>query len=296
MTVPLPAVSKPALAFIIGLSSVFMLALVLLLSKLLAPSYTPMELVFWRNLIATIPLLILLLRRDGLKIPTISQPRPMIGRTILGSVSLVLSFTAYANLPMADASAIIMASTLFLMVLAHFYLGERLRRDRAIAVGVGLIGVLVLLQPSGAFSLVGTSAAIGAALLLGMMRVMLRQLGKTDNALNVTFYYAFGGLLFSSLWMPFVGHWPALNTLWLLLLMGLCGALGQYLNSQAYRYAEATFVNILIYNQLIFMGLFDWFIWHHPPAHHTLIGGGIIVGSNIALLLVERHKQRPTAD
>lgn len=282
-------------AVLITLGSVFVLSSMMAFSKLASPYYTPIEVAFWRNLIALIPVAILIFSRRGLHIPPMGKPGAMVARSVLGTLAIVLSFTAYAQLPMADVNAITMSSALLIMVLAHFFLDETMTRARATAVMVGLIGVIIVLQPSGAFAPLGTLCAVGSAFTASIMRLFLRHLGKTEDALTVTFYFLLIGTFVLALPLPFIGRIPDMAHFWLLLVVGGCGALGQFLNTLSYKYGEASFISVLAYSQLLFMIPYDYFLWSHAPALTTLVGGGVIIASNVYIVMTERKMVKDSA-
>ncbi len=279
-------------AIFCALGAVFCLFMMNVFGKLMQNTYTPLEIVFWRNFTAILILIPFILYIFAGRIPPMGKPKIMIARGVMGSLTLVFSTYAYFHLPLADANAIILSAPLILVLLAGPLLGEVVSRTRLLCTLIGLIGVFIIAQPSGTLSILGTGAAIIAAISVAMMRIMLRHLGKTEDPLSMTFYFLFIGTLFTLIWMPFVGKMPPVETVPLLILMGVCGALGQYLNAVSYKLGDASFIGIFVYTQLIWAVPFDYFIWDHSPFIHTIFGAIIIAGSNILMVLTERRRLR----
>src|SRR3546814_16470131 len=77
--------------------------------------------------------------------------RPMLHlfRGLLGTTAMFCSFYALTHLPLADATAIGFANTLFMIVLAVLFLGKTVRWRRWTATIVGFAGVLVMVGPGG---------------------------------------------------------------------------------------------------------------------------------------------------
>src|SRR3954463_11681459 len=74
----------------------------------------------------------------------------MRGAALLGSSLFFI--TGLSFLPIAEASATVFVSPLFVTALSIVFLGEKVGLRRWIATGVGLIGVIIVLRPgSGAF-------------------------------------------------------------------------------------------------------------------------------------------------
>jgi S-adenosylmethionine uptake transporter len=283
--------SPAVLAAVISTGSMFFISLMMALSKLAAPDIGPVEQAFWRNLLAFIPTAFLCFYKFGYRLPPMGKPKAMLARSLVGNLALITSFGAYGYLPLADANAIILCASLILIVLAHFFLGEHFRKDRTLLVLLGLFGGLMVLQPSGVISPIGTTLAIISAFAAAGMRALLKYLGRSEKALAVIFYSFLLGIIFTGPYALFYGQLPA-QSVWLLLGgMALCGLAGQYLNTLSYQYGEATFINVIVYTQMLFVLLFDWLIFAHSATWTTLLGGALIAGSNIWIILRERKKK-----
>lgn len=282
-------------AVLCAVAAVFFLFAMNVLAKTMADVYTPMESAFWRNIMSTMVLLPFVVYQFGLKPPPMGQPKTMITRSVLGSLTLMLSMSAYFHLPLADANAIILSAPLILTLLAGRFLGEDITRARLLCTVVGLMGVLLVAMPSGHVSVQGTILAVAAAMSVAVMRLLLRKLGRTEDPLAMTFYFLAIGSVFTSLVLPIWGQVPPIETVPVLMLMGICGALGQYLNAVSYKLADASFVGIFVYTQLLWAIPFDYFLWDHAPYWYTLIGGVIIIGSNIFMVVAERRRRAHAA-
>src|SRR5690606_19185208 len=118
-------------------------------------------------------------------------------RSLAGIGSMFCIFTAYALLPLADATAIGYASPLMIVVLASVFLGERAPPLRWAAVCVGFLGVLVMLwehlgqgAPAGhARSAAGAIVMHAAAFLIAIAMIQTRRLTKTEDTGAITFYF-----------------------------------------------------------------------------------------------------------
>lgn len=268
----------------------FLLFSMNVLGKSVSDIYTPMEAVFWRNFMSTLVLIPFVLWTFRLQWPPMGKPKTMAVRSILGSVTLMLSMAAYFTLPLADANAIILSAPLILTLLAVVFLKEKLSRTQLACTILGLAGVLIVAQPSGQMSGAGTMLAIAAAVSVAVMRVLLRQLGKTEDPLAVTFYFLLIGTICTMPLLVFWGKIPPSETWGVLIAMGFCGALGQYLNGLSYKYGEASFVGMFVYTQLLWAIPFDYFLWNHAPVTTTLIGGTVIVISSIMAIQSKRQQ------
>ncbi len=86
-----------------ALLAFFLLAAMNMIAKLLSVNHSVLEISFYRNLIAVMPFLFVVFgmgRRDILNVK--GDVKLLIFRSVLGTVSLAVTFAAYAAMPMAD--------------------------------------------------------------------------------------------------------------------------------------------------------------------------------------------------
>jgi len=263
-----------------ALGAFFMFTVMNVFAKLLSAHHSVVEIAFYRNLIACMPFLILVFgfgRRDILVIR--SQPKLVGVRALIGSLSLVTTFTAFSLMPMADTTALLFASTLFVPVLGVFFLKEKVGPYRWAAVFIGFTGVVIMVRPTGDVYALGIAVAMIAALMHATLQIILRYLGRYEQPETVAFYFVVIGALLTALPMPFVAVRPALAEVPLLFGVGLSGAAAQWLLSLAFRHAPAATVTVFNYSGIVWATLFDWLVFGAIADGWTFIGAAIIVSA-----------------
>lgn len=276
---------------IAALGAFFMLSVMNVFAKILSEHHHVIEIAFYRNLIATLPFLILIFlfgRTDILKIN--SKPVGIGARSVIGTISLMTTFAAFAAMPMADTTAFLFTASLFLPVLTFFFLGEKVGPYRIAAIVIGFIGVIIMLSPTGNVNALGVTLALSAAFMHAILQTILRSLGKTEKPETVTFYFLTIGTIVAALPLPFVARPPSIDEIPLLFAVGLTGALAQFLLSVSFKYAEAAIVSVFNYSGIIWATIFGWFIWGDWPTSVIFIGGAIVIFSNIFILYRESKK------
>jgi drug/metabolite transporter (DMT)-like permease len=198
---------------------------------------------------------------------------------------------AYAirTLPLSTTYAIFFVAPLLITALSVPFLGEKVGPRRWIAIVVGLLGVLVVLRPTGegVFSLAGV-AVLAAALGYAISAITVRVLARTDSTQSITVWLlalmALGaGALAWPDWVPLRAR-----DAWIIAGVGLAGALGQYAITEAFRIGEASLIAPLEYSALVWGVLLDLTLWGVLPDGVNWIGAAIIVGSGLYLLRRER--------
>jgi drug/metabolite transporter (DMT)-like permease len=208
-------------------------------------------------------------------------------------VAMMASFVyALRTLPLTTAYSIFFVAPLLVTALSVPVLGERVGPRRWAAIGVGLAGVLVLLRPTGEGLLsLASLAVLLAALMYSVSAVTVRMLSRTDSTqsmmVSLMAFMAIGaGLLALPGWVPLRPE-----DTWLILGVGIGGALGQYAITEAFRVGEASMIAPLEYTALVWGVLLDLAIWGVLPDAVTWVGAAIIVGSGLYLLRRERALQ-----
>ena len=268
-----------------GMGAYFMFSVMVLFAKLLSTNHSVIEIAFYRNLIGSLPFLFVVFalgRRDILVLRT----RPaMVGfRAILGSISLVVTFWAFSLMPLADTTALLFASSLFIPVMGVVFLKELVGPYRWSAVIIGFAGVVIMARPTGDVYVLGISVALFAAFLHATLQIILRYLGRFESPETISFYFFIIGTVVTALALPFVAVTPATNEIPLLFGVGLSGAAAQWLLSIAYKNAPAAVVTVFNYTSIIWATLFCWMIWNEWPLPAVIAGAAIVIASNILIV------------
>ena len=210
-------------------------------------------------------------------------------RGVLGIMMMAGFVYALRTLPLSTAYSIFFVAPLMITALSVPFLGERVGPRRWIAIAVGLLGVLVVLRPTGE----GVLTLAGVAVLLAafgysVSAITVRIIARTDSTqalmVWVLFFMALGaGLLASPDWMPI-----RTSDAWVIAGIGIAGALGQYAITEAFRRGEASLIAPLEYTALVWGVLLDATLWGVLPDSITWLGAGIIVASGLYLLRRER--------
>ncbi len=157
-------------------------------NELALASFSPAVLVAGRILIATL-LICGYLRLTGETLPRAGRAwLPMVVLAVFGNV-LPFHLIAWAQLHITSSLAGILMAVmpLFVLTLAHFFIpGARLTASRLAGFVVGFAGVTVIIGPeflrglAGNTALLGTMAALGAALSYSISTIYARRLGAGD--------------------------------------------------------------------------------------------------------------------
>lgn len=205
-------------------------------------------------------------------------------------IAMMASFVyALRTLPLSTAYSIFFVAPLLITALSVPMLRERVGPRRWSAIFVGLLGVIVLLRPTGeGLGTLASLAVLLAATMYAVSAITVRVLARTDSTQAMVVWLmtllALGaGLLAWPQWVPLRGEHA-----WLIAGIGLAGALGQYAITEAFRLGEASLIAPLEYTALVWGVLLDLALWGVLPDAVTWLGAAIIVASGLYLLRRER--------
>jgi len=251
------------------------------------------EIVFFRQFLAIVPVLILVLFGPGLASLKTKRPWMHASRTAVGTTGMMLNFLTLTLLPLAETQAIWFATPLFATILSAMLLREAVGLHRWAAVALGFLGVLIVVQPqSGHLPILGAMTGLASALLTALVTILLRQLGRTEPALTTVFWF----FTISAVPLAFVMPWfiqPHPPIVWgLLALMGLVGGLGQVALTLSLQHAPVSTLAPVDYASLIWSTLFGVWLFAEIPTQWTWIGAPLIVASGLTIIWRERVRSR----
>ncbi|MDR7133381.1 drug/metabolite transporter (DMT)-like permease [Lysobacter niastensis] len=210
-------------------------------------------------------------------------------RGVLGVAMMAAFVYAVARLPLSTTYSIFFVAPLLITAMSVPFLGEKVGPRRWTAIAIGLVGVLVLLRPTGE-GLISLSAlaVLLAAAMYAVSAITVRILARTDSTQSMMVWLmamiAIGaGVLAWPQWTPVRSEdW------WLIAGIGVAGALGQYAITEAFRLGEASLIAPLEYTALVWGVLLDLTLWGVLPDAITWLGAGIIIASGLYLVRRER--------
>jgi drug/metabolite transporter (DMT)-like permease len=203
-------------------------------------------------------------------------------------------------MPLADALAVFFVEPLILTVLSMIFLNEKVGWRRLSAVLVGLLGTVIVIQPS--WSVFGWLSVLPAisAFLFAVDLVLNRKFGLNERPVVMQFYAGIGGSIMGTAVMIF-GHTAAIPDLqfalphtlfpWFMLLMiGVFAASGHLLVVRAFQLAPASILAPFQYVEIVMAVTVGLLFFGDFPSLSKWFGIAIIIGSGIYVFIRERKR------
>jgi drug/metabolite transporter (DMT)-like permease len=270
--------------------------------KFVGQNFPTGEIVFFRSLFALLPLLLWLgLRGEVSEAVRTTNVMGHVKRSLIGGCSMFFGFAALAKLPLSDAIAIGYISPLLAVLLAAVFLKETVQIYRWLAICMGFTGVLVMLTPHFASSVlmtgvgsasvtIGILFALGGALCGATSTIEVRKLINTEKTGSICFYFA---VLMAALGLASIvlGNWvmPSASEMAVLVGIGVAGGIGQILLTMSYRHADTSVIAPFEYTTMIWACLIGWFLFAELPVPAVLFGSAIIIASGVFLVWRQHH-------
>ena len=213
-------------------------------------------------------------------------------RGVLLAIATTCFFAALQYLPLAEAITIYFVQPLLLTALSALFLGETVRLRRIMAIAIGLIGVLVILQPSlilfGWPALLPLITALSMACYVALTRRLAGQVHPYQMQMMVGFsatailgFILIVGPILEIPWTSFcLTNQPTTN------LGRLYGTLPPQLVTFLLFWRLATQASVLAPFQcleIVTATILGYLVFNDVPATSTIMGSSIIIGSGIYL-------------
>lgn len=270
---------RPVLAIVCRLLAGLALTTVLMLVKLGAERGIDLpQMLFVRQAMMVPILLGWLAWHKELHLMRTDRIRSHAARAITGQIGMVLNFVAPILLPLAVATTFSFSSPIFAVVLSAVLLREHVGVWRWLATTIGFVGVVLLADPFNAsVPALGAIVAIGAAFMVALISVQIRDLAQSEHPIAIVTYFAiFASPVFFAVSLFF--DWNLGATDWLLVVaMGITGTMAQLLLTISLRLGSVATVIGMDYVALLWATGYGWFVFDSLPPASLWIGAPFII-------------------
>ena len=284
---------RPFLAGAWMLGALFCLCGMAVSGRELSVELNAFQITFLRSVLCLAAIL-LLLRVIGFSRVRSGQKKMHVARNAIHFGGQVGWLYGIAVLPLAEVFAIEFTAPIWTAVLATVLLGERLSRNRVIAIVLGFAGIMIILRPGVAAVQPAALVVLFAAVCFASTYVFTRHMSVSESPLTVIFYMNLVQLpmgLVASLpgWtLPSLDLWP-----WMLLL-GVSGLGTHFCFAHAFRWADAVVVTPVDFFRLPLIAMVGLLFYDEGWDVLILIGGAVIFSGNLINLWSERRsRSRP---
>jgi drug/metabolite transporter (DMT)-like permease len=290
--------SRPLLGIALNLAAVSVFPFLDTVAKTLGHQGVPVFEIVWARLLFGFVLAApLLIANEGAKALIPKSPKLNILRSMFIMVSTLCFFGALRYLGLAETLAIYFIQPLIVTMLAPVFLNETVGIRRWAAVCVGFIGVLIIIRPGFQSLNLGVVLALGSGLGSAISLILTRKVAGGASAVATTVHSNFYGTVMATVSLFFFWQTPTMYQVFLFILLGFFGTLGNYLTLKAFTYAEASLLAPFGYAEMINAVILGWIVFDDFPDHWTFVGVAILIACAIYIsnrervrhILLEQH-------
>lgn len=263
------------------------------LVKFASQSLPAAQLIFIRGVFATLLLLAIAHALGATRHLRSLADRKVLLRAGLDALATMTYLTSLFHLPIGNATAINMATPLFITLFAVIAFGERVGAGRWLAVATGFLGVLLIVQPSGEAFNAYALLCLAGTLLHAARDLTTRVIARSIPSILVTVSTAVAVTVLSGAiaafqpWKPVGAGQYALLGAASVFLGG-----GYFLLTVAMRGGEMSLIAPFRYTGLLFALLLGFLVWGDVPNGMAWAGIALLVAAGLYVLHGERSRAR----
>ena len=271
-------------SILLMLFSAFTFSSMQIIVKIL-PDIPLMEKVFFRNFISLAASFFIIRKKNLRYFGLAENKKYLFCRYLFGFSGIVLFFYATTQMLAADAAMLNKLSPVFVIMLAHFFLKEKINKTKIIVLLISVIGALLVIKPKFNYTMLPALSGFISAILSGAAYIFIRLIDDKESVYTTVFYFSF----FSSVsCIPFFiidFAIPEFYELSLLLLLGILAALGQIALTFSYTESPASEISIYDYSYIIFSTILAYVFLSEIPDIFSILGGLLILSASVVLYI-----------
>ena len=223
------------------------------------------------------------------------RPWLQISRGLLLVAEIVLIVFAYVHAGLAMSQSIFQATPLIITILSIPLLGEAVGWRRGTAVLVGLVGVLVIINPVDVHFDQSLLLPLGASVLFALYSIATRAVSREDSAVTSLFYAGTAGAVAISMIGPFYWTQVVPSDWFALAALCICGTLSHYFLIRAYGLLPAAEIQPITYFQLVLNVILAVTLFNEIITPNMVIGAAIVVGAGLFTIWREHQLAKRTS-
>ena len=258
-----------------------------IIKKYLANDYSVFQINFFICLFSFIPTIITIhflhawktLKNDLILIQLL--------RGIFGLISGAFVVNSFRSHALNEIYPIMFSAPLFLIILSHFFLGEKVGIRRWSAVLIGFIGVLIVSRPGTIHFTMSYLGLFVSAFLIAINIALVRKFSKNHSSISFTFYAFLSAAIINGLIAMNNYVDMTFNDTMILVLCGIiCGVGGNFLTMASKNLESSVFAPIQ-YTQLFSGIILGYLVFSDLPDIYEIIGSTIIILSGVYIIYRE---------
>jgi len=228
--------------------------------------------------------------RAGIGSLKTSRPMAHVLRSCLGFGGISTLVLSLQHLDLTIVATLGFANTLFVIVLAWAFLGEKILRDRTLATMTGFIGVIICLRPGPEGVDIWALVMLASAIFAAGVHTMVKSLTNTERPTTILFWAYVGILTLAAVPCALTWEEMSLTDLALIAAIAAFTTMGQSCMVMSLRAGDAVAVAPVGYVRILYATIFGYLLFSEVPAWSTFFGASVIIAATLYLAVRERRQ------
>ena len=244
--------------------------------------------IFIRGLFTTLVILLYIKIVERKNLITIVSQIPYHKRGLYEVLTAICFLSGLILLPFAEVYTLLMTNPLFVTIFAFLFLKEKVGVRRWIAITVGFIGVLIVINPNQVNFNFLYILPIMAAIFLTIRDIKTKNIANDNNSFEIIFITSLLMTVFSGFGSLFSEFSLEFKSLFKIILASIFLSIAYLLSVLTVFYAPLSLTSSARYSVIIFGIFFGYVFFDELPTTNMIIGALFIIFSGLFVIQRER--------
>ena len=244
--------------------------------------------IFIRGLFTTLVILLYIKIVERKNLITIVSQIPYHKRGLYEVLTAICFLSGLILLPFAEVYTLLMTNPLFVTIFAFLFLKEKVGVRRWIAITVGFIGVLIVINPNKVDFNFLYILPIMAAIFLTIRDIKTKNIANDNNSFEIIFITSLLMTVFSGFGSLFSEFSLEFKSLFKIILASIFLSIAYLLSVLTVFYAPLSLTSSARYSVIIFGIFFGYIFFDELPTTNMIIGALFIIFSGLFVIQRER--------
>ncbi|PHS04070.1 MAG: EamA family transporter [Kordia sp.] len=256
------------------LLSVLTFCIVAIGVKQINTDVSPFQIIFFRALIGSITLLILLPKKTI--IGSLSNIKQHLFRNLFHLIAQYGWVLGIVYLSLAEVTAIEFTTPIWILILASLFIKEKITTKKVISIVLGFIGVLIIMKPGIELINYNSIIVLLSAICFAIAHTATKKIVKTNSASDVVIIMCLTQLPISFACTYANWNWPNYSDYFWLILIGLSGIGAHFSLAKALKKEDISSLISLDYLRLPIL-ILAGILFYNEAFDTTIIIGGTLI-------------------
>ncbi len=266
-----------------GIFAAFSYSLMTLGMKLLDNRVNGIMVVFFRFLVSTAWVTVVLIHKkinhnNVIKLSTAHFTKYLV-RSFSTVFSMICLYYSLKFVPLANANTLNLSYTIFIPIIGYIFYRYHTSLQGWSSIILGFVGILIVLNPNVSGFNIMSLFSLFSGIFIAISLIAASEIAKCDSVYTIMGIHFW--LTFFITGMMVIFNWQAItfSTVLLLIFSGIMATLYQEFLTRGIKCVSIKLIAPLQYFGIVFSGILDWLLWNHIPNFHFILGSIVILAS-----------------